>query len=177
MEMEMVIWAGTLLITSICSSGGSETWCVVDVVEGLDRVGEVLGDGHGGGELLGELGVGSLPTTPTGTAGDRQSGGERRRLSSRGSSGMLVLTDAEPMLSLPNAISISSASTVSATGGGRTLGGGRGRLSSSCATVPSPGAGGEDWSNSITIEILYLTFVKHNSIDSRSSMMSAGSGR
>ena len=52
---------------------------MVDVVEGLDRVGEVLGDGHGSGELLGELVVGSLPTTLTGTAGDRQSGGERRR--------------------------------------------------------------------------------------------------
>ena len=58
------------------------SWYLVDVVEGLDRVGEVLDDGHGGGELLGELGVGSLPTTPTGTAGDRQSGRGRRRLSS-----------------------------------------------------------------------------------------------
>ena len=55
------------------------------VVEGLDRVGDALGDGHGGGELPGELGVGSLPTFLTGTAGDRQSGGGRRRLSSRGS--------------------------------------------------------------------------------------------
>ena len=57
---------------------------MVDVVEGLDRVGEVLGDGHGGGGLLRELGVGSLLTNLTGTAGDRQSGGERRRIVKQG---------------------------------------------------------------------------------------------
>ena len=112
---------------------------MVDVVEGLDRVGEVLGDGHGGGELLRELGVGSLPTTLTGTAVDRQSGGERRRLSSRGSSGWLGLADAESMLSLSNAILISSASSVSATGGGRTPGE-EWEVSDSCFTEPSPGA-------------------------------------
>ena len=42
---------------------------MVDVVECLDRVGEVLGDGHGGGELPGEHGVGSLLTFLTGKAG------------------------------------------------------------------------------------------------------------
>ena len=49
---------------------------MVDVAEEFDRVGGVLEDSHGGGELLGELGVGSL----LGTAGGRHSGGSRRRL-------------------------------------------------------------------------------------------------
>ena len=89
------------------------SWYLVDVVESLDRVGEVFEGGHSGGEVLGKLGLGSLPTTLTGTAGDRQFGGKRRRLSSRGSSGRLVLADSESMLSLPNAISISSASFAS----------------------------------------------------------------
>ena len=55
------------------------------VVEGLGRVGGALGDCHGVGVLPGELGVGSPPTSLSGTAGGRQSGGGRRRLSSRGS--------------------------------------------------------------------------------------------
>ena len=48
----------------------------MDVAEEFDRGGGVIEDSHGGGELLRELGVGSL----LGTAGDRHSGGSRRRL-------------------------------------------------------------------------------------------------
>ena len=62
------------------------------------------------------------------------------------------------------------------TVGSRQPGEGREMLGSS-AIVPSPGAEGEDWSNSIAIKILFLTFVKHDSINSRSSMISPGSGR
>ena len=134
------------------------------MVEGLDRVGEVLEDGHGGGELLGELGVGSLPTTPTGTAGDRQSGGGRRRFSSScataPSPGAARGGESDPI----------------GTVGGRQPGEGREMLGSS-AIVPSPGAEGEDWSNSIAIEILFLILVKHDSMKSRSSRISPGSGR
>ena len=115
------------------------SWYLIDVVEGLDRVGEVLGDGHGGGELPGEHGVGSLLTFLTGKAGGRQSGGKRRRLSSRGSLGWLGLADAESILSLPNATSISSASSVLATGGSRTTGEDK-EVSNSCFTEPSSDA-------------------------------------
>ena len=49
--------------------------------------------------------------------------------------------------------------------GSRQPGKGREMLGSS-TIVPFPGAEGEDWSNSLAIEILFLTFVKHNSINS-----------
>ena len=62
------------------------------------------------------------------------------------------------------------------TVGGRQPGEERKRLGSS-AIVPSPGAEGEDWSNSIAIKILFLILVKHDSMKSRSSRISPGSGR
>ena len=68
-------------------------------------------------------------------------------LSSRSSSGWLGLADTETMLSL------SSALAVLATGGGRILVGARGSLSGSCATVPSLGTGGGEWSSSVTCVI------------------------
>ena len=62
------------------------------------------------------------------------------------------------------------------TVGGRQPGEERRRLGPS-AIVPSPGAEEEDWSDSIAVKILFLILVKHDSMKSRSSRISPGSGR